>query len=95
VTIPWTTAYYSSLGPEGSRSHWAVKDGDKTILRTVNEVATDEDERRAKLAAMAPTLLHHAKEFIADFQAYINSDDYDLPDPTLLEDTIKQVEAKS
>ena len=39
-----------------------------------------DDERCAVLFAAAPTLLDEAEKFAADYAAYLDSDDHELPD---------------
>jgi hypothetical protein len=53
------------------------------LIATINR-GNGPDEANARLIAEAPTLLKEAAAFVADFEAYINSDDYDLPDPSEL-----------
>jgi hypothetical protein len=50
--VPWTIAYYASAGNE-STSHYSVKRGASTIVRTTSEVATEEDEANVMLIVRA------------------------------------------
>ena len=54
---PWHVAYYSSHEGAGGTSHYSIKHGEKTILHTPNQVATDQDQVNARIAAAAPDLL--------------------------------------
>lgn len=50
-----SVAYYASL--DGASSHFSVKRGSQTIMRSVNQVATRQDETYAHLFAAAPAML--------------------------------------
>ena len=64
----WTVAYYAKTNREGSASHYSVKLRDKTIVRTMTHVATDEDKANARLIAAATTLLEALKEVRVDYR---------------------------
>lgn len=49
--LPWHLAYYAKMNGPGS--HYSVKHGEKTIVRTINEVATNEDEANVNFIVKA------------------------------------------
>lgn len=72
-----TPSYAPQYGiySDGCRSDLAIVRGDNA-------------EADANLFAASPDLLKEAREFLDEFEAYINSDDYDLPDPSALREAI-------
>lgn len=57
-----------------------------------NEKVRAEDIARARLMTAAPELLGEAKAFLAEFNAYIEGDDCELPDPSGLLAAIAKAE---
>jgi hypothetical protein len=63
------------------------REGEEIAVHTADELAECRD--------VAKDLLSAGKAFVEDYLGYINSDDYDLPDPRALMDAIKKAEGKS
>lgn len=57
---PLSVGYYASQDGVSS-SHYSVKKRDKTLVRTINQVATEEDESNVRLYAASPDLLEACK----------------------------------
>jgi hypothetical protein len=57
-------AYYASQDGKGGSSHYAVKDGEKTICRTTSQVATEQDEKMMRLFTAAPELLEASTQLL-------------------------------
>ncbi len=53
---PWTVAYYATQDGQGGSSHYTIKYGSETVVRSEGQVADDRDEANARLIVLAVNL---------------------------------------
>ena len=68
---PWTVAYYATQDGQGGSSHFAVKCGERTLVRTTCQVASDEDESNIRLMAASQELFVQTVRFSECLEAML------------------------